>query len=513
MLPVRLLSVLAVASVIAVLSSPIIADVERASAHGHASAVFRGKVTVDGSPASAGVLVSIESEFGSVIATGLTGDADLPADKYSITVPDSDAPHEDSVVTVTVDDFADVESVDVRYVYFGATATADIAAFTTPRTPLPDPGVGQAFIETPQFVNISPQATGTDGNGNPVRVIGGTVRMDGVGETVAVPVVLFGSTLESLDDPVSGITIRRVDGDILIRIPFKDQNGDETIRVLVDAAHLSGKGFSADGEIIGLRIDAPTRSRDFTEFDERVGVGSVKVLGNINAFPGDSLLEMNIVRDPSSDYIERLTSALADRDEEAASTAFTVEFQKTGLDPTLEDITLRLTVGKAWFDDQAGNSVVVVRLADDGTVQFFPYVPQDPGADPLRFDLESPDGLSAFIIIAVKEASDTTPTSTPTAIPVITATVLASPPTGTEVPRTPTQKPAQPTSTSQSATTVVLTERASTPVSTQQPGPTQTSEIEEGGGSCSANSDGTISAGHIALIVSPLALIAIRRRR
>ena len=99
-----------------------------------------------------------------------------------------------------------------------------------------------------------------------------------------------------------------------------------------------------------------------------------------------------------------------------------------------------------------------------------------------------------------------TPTLTPTPVPPTSTPV---PPTATPVPPTATLVPPSPTATT------VPTATATSSAPTAGPIATATEPADEGGGGCSGGSNGTLSsnAGSLLLLVAPLGVIALLRRR
>jgi hypothetical protein len=476
---------------------------------------FQGQVTVDGELAPLNTQVELQSASGSTLGVAFTGNGGQQPGNYSLTVGGSYAPVTGSIVRLTVSGFAFATTVAVKYIP-GATVTADIAAFTTVPEELPEPGEGQAFVAVPQFVSISPSATATDSQGAAVQVIGGTLRLPVVGGSVSVPAVLAaGRTLETLDDPVTGITVRRTGNVMLIRIPFRDAEGSDTIRVLVETEDLAGTGFAATAQVVNMGVDLPTRTRDFSSFNPNVGVGAVKVLGNLSSFPSDAFMEMSLLPEPAQAELSRLVDAL-EADEEISDIAFAVEFLKEGLDDALEDVTLRFDIGKAWYDNHSHERTVVVRLADDGTVQVFDCTPVDPEADPVVFELNSPEGLSTFVITAVRKAQEPTPTApplptaTPTTPPAMTHTPL--PTAGAARATATATPPPEPRPTDGPGPTPSPTVPPTPPSTATQPPPTAVPAVSRGG-SCNASNDGKFAAGNLALLAAPLVVLALRRRR
>jgi hypothetical protein len=471
-----------------------------AYAQGYSSVVFSGVVTLDGSPAPDGTEVEVRSaavNFGGGVTSG---------GAYQFELAESSLPARGSIVSLDAPGLY-ATPVDVR-VIFGATVTADLEGFSEPPSALPDPGDGEAFISVPRFVNISPQATAVDATGFGVTVIGGTVRISEVGGQVSVPVVMFGGTLEDLDDPVTGLTIRRVGADMVIRMPFRDKDGADTVRVIATTAGLSGAGYSAVGTVKTMSIDLPTRSRDFSEQKPKVGVGSVKLLGDVESFPSNGYIAMSLLYTPDSEADARMRQALLERGEEPSDLGFAVKFDTEVFSDALDFALLQMSLGKAWYDAQEPESVVVVRLADDGTEQVWDFVPQDTEADPVLYELRSPEGLSTFVITAVRKAQEATPSPTPS------PTATTKPPTATPTAVTPTPTAAPPVPTSgasvEPTVTPVATPTATAPAVEPTSQPTAT-PAESGGGSCNAPVDGRASAGQIALLASPLLLLVSRR--
>ncbi|NQW19139.1 MAG: hypothetical protein HQ477_00215 [Chloroflexi bacterium] len=399
-----------------------------------------------------------------------------------------------------------------------------------------------ASIVVPERVSISAGSDARDRWNALIEVRGGVVAIGSPGELITVPVaVASGWWLDSLTDPTSGITIVRGDNETVLRIPIRDAGGNDTIRVLVNTSDFIGDGWQATATINSMSIDLPTRSRDFTDVDAEVGVASVKILGAITGFPSGSSMDMSIAKVADADVLNTVSGLAAAGDLEIADIAYVVGLAKTKLDGVLGEMTLRLTVGKPWVDKHGLENVRVVRISDEGTVQTFNWVAVDPDVDPIQFNLVSPDGLSKFVIEALRKAQATpTPTLVPTEVP--TATTV--PPTPTLVPTvSPTATTVPPTLIAVSATSVhtatTVPASASPPISTAPSTATSTvsptntvvvptnalptaelsstdaEEITEvaSGSSCNAAIPSrSTGIGQIAFLLFPIGLIAYKNR-
>ena len=429
-----------------------------------------------------------------------------------------------------------------------------------------DDGDHIATITVPESVSITAGSDARDRYDAPLEVRGGAIEIAGPGDAISVPVVVPGGwVLESLTDTTTGITIVRNANGALLRIPIRDADGNDTIRVLVNTTDYIGDGWQATATILSMSIDLPTRSRDFTEVDSEVGVASVKILGEITGFPGNSVMEMSIAKSAQAADLATVEGLANATGLEVADVAYVVGLDKTNLDRVLGEMTLRLTVGKTWIDRFGLENIRVVRLADDGSTQVFEWLPVDPEADPAQFNLVSPDGLSKFVIEALRKIQ-ATPTPTPSPTPTVTPTFTPSPtPTSTPTPAPtatpePTAMPAptaaiEPMATPRPTLTAVATPASSatgasaasatptatvpppppptpaptptrvpsnTPVSTNTPVPPTPTDVtganaesaEEvvNGSSCNATAPtGNIGLGQLAFLLFPVGLIVYSR--
>ncbi|NQW17814.1 MAG: hypothetical protein HQ478_10055 [Chloroflexi bacterium] len=408
-------------------------------------------------------------------------------------------------------------------------------------TPTPLPEV-VAKIDVPTKVNIGTEGTATDTNGNVAQITGGTLEIGDPGKLVSLPIALpEGAILAELNDIDNGVSVAPLEGGgSRVRIAIRDAAGNDTIRILVDTTEIKGTGSAAEAEVVAMSIDLPTRTRDLGGLDSKVGTASVKVLGEIKTFPSGASMNMSIHKDVSTEDLTKVEKAVVTPGFELADTAWAAEFVKENLDDVLGEITLKLKIGKPWVDEFGFENIKIVRIADDGTVQVFDFLPTDLTTDPIAFDLISPSGLSKFVIEALKKIKKPTPTPTATPVPVPTATATPTP-TPSATPLAPTPKPVPaatvappspalisantPTATPPPAATPTATSipPTSTPTASPVPAPTPAPTIvpatpdsadtpvpAPSGGICSGT-DGTVSAGQLGLLALPIGLFFFRK--
>jgi hypothetical protein len=246
-----------------------------------------------------------------------------------------------------------------------------------------------------------------------------------------------------------------------------------------------GTGDAVTGTVTAIDIDLPTRSADLSSVDSRVGTASVKVLGSLKSFPGQSGMTMSISKQADAEALSAFAEHAATLGLDIDDIAFATGFDKSGLDDAIDAITLRLAVGRAWVDEIGVANVRVFRRADDGTVEALDAPIEDTSAADIQFNASSPNGLSTFVIAAVKAAA-ATPTPTATVVPVATAT--ATPVPIVELP-TPTPGQVTPGST---ATATLPTAAVATPTPDAIATPTPTATVASAAGEGGGNSAGLL---------------------
>ncbi len=362
-----------------------------------------------------------------------------------------------------------------------------------------------ARVDIPSELLLSTEGTGFDIFDVTVRSTGGPVVFTSVGESVTLPIpVTSGRGLLEYTDTGSGTTVKPIPGGHLVRIPIKDAGGSDTIRLLLTVQGLVGTGDAVTGTVTAIDIDLPTRSADLSSVDSRVGTASVKVLGSLKSFPGQSGMTMSISKQADAEALSAFAEHAATLGLDIDDIAFATGFDKTGLDDAIDAITLRLTVGRAWVDAVGVANVRVFRRADDGTVQSLDAPIEDTSAADIQFNASSPNGLSTFVIAAVKAAA-ATPTPTVTAIPVATATMTSGPTVGLPIPTIGGVTPGS-TATATPPTVAVATptsEAIATPTATVAP------TAGEGGG----NSAGLLVGGAAVVIAVAAAMFVVLKKR
>lgn len=339
-----------------------------------------------------------------------------------------------------------------------------------------------AQIDIPETLMMSDQGTGLDSFDAPVFSSGGPIQITTVGEPIVLPIgVRSGRHLLEYTDTATSITVTPVEGGMRLRVPIRDSDGNDTIRIIAVVPRFDGTGDSVSGIAQSIEIDLPTASIDLSSLDPRVGTASVKVLGTLSSFPGASRMTMTLGKGPGDEAAVAIESAAVRLGFAVEDIGFAVQFDKVGLDESIDTITLLLQVGRAWVTSTGPDSVRVFRVADDGSTGVVEAVMSDPVADPVLFTVTSPDGLSTFAIAAVRHL---VATPTPTAAPTPTRPPMPTPsPTPTLVP-TPTAA-AVPSPTAEPTATPAVVPALPTPTPT-------------GGGGCNASAPGTAGGAGLA---------------
>ena len=310
-----------------------------------------------------------------------------------------------------------------------------------------------AVVEIPAELWLTADGEGFDYLDTPVFSSSGPIAFTTVGAPVRLPIpVVEGRGLLEYTDFDTGTTVRPIPTGHLIRIPIKDASGSDTIRILLTVEGLVGTGDAVQGTVRAIEIDLPARAIDLSSADARVGTASVKVLGSLTAFPGQSTMTMTIAKEPEPGTRNAFDAAAAAMGLRIEEIAFTALFTKTGLDPAIDAITLQMSLERPWVDAVGLDNVRVFRQADDGAVEVLNARVEDPSAaEKVQWNAQSPNGLSSFIIAAVSVAPTPTPsptaTPTPTPAPTATPTAIVTPTAGASPTpsRTPTsQQPPTP---------------------------------------------------------------------
>ena len=506
--------------------------------------IIRGFVTINGEPAPEETQVRISLEGGGQIASTLTGFVGLSPNEFMVEV-ESDPAYENQTIVVTLPGVKNTGSVKATF-ELNTVIVVNVDVVVMEPTPTPTPRPGVALVEIPSSVTLSPEGVGVDSEGEPVGTQGGDVILTEPGQPIAMPIeVPSGRTLEEFKDPVTGLTVRAVEEGYLVRIPIRDADGNDQIRVLATTGPLSGTGLSVEGTVISMGIDLPTLKADLSALDTRVGVASVKVIAEVVRFPADASLELWLSKDLDEQLAASLASVLLKEGLEIDDIPFAVNFDERNLEEALGELTLRLGVGQGWVNSFPVANIVGFHVSDDGTAEIIDAPPLDLNADPVIFTLISPGGLSGFGLAALRKAKQLaatqtavaaqtqvptatstplppTPTAAPTIAPTAIPTAIPAPPVVAPVASpgvagpSPVAAPAEsprPVAAPIAPATAEPVATTAPPVVTAPPAPTaEPDESSVGGGACSLPTPGTnrVDLGMAALLVG---LIALRVRR
>lgn len=365
-----------------------------------------------------------------------------------------------------------------------------------------------AQIDIPETLEMSDHGTGQDAHFVWVTSPGGPIQMTTVGEPVILPVPVHnGVELVTYTDTGTGITVSEVEGGFRLRIPIKDSQGNDTIRIIAVVPEFVGTGDTTVGIAQSIEIDLPTASLDLSSVDANVGTASVKVLGTLSSVPGASGMTMTLQKAPAAEPAASINKAASSLGLAVDDIGFAVQFDKVNLSAAIDTITLRLQVGSAWVSNVGAGNVRIFRVADDGTTGFVDAVVADPNADPVQFNVTSPEGLSTFAIAAVSQLPPTpTPTPSPTPAPTSTPTPTLAPTATLALSAT-----LAPTATAEPTAPPTPTPTA-TPIVVQQGTP---SDDDGSAGGCNRSSSATArrqGLGDLALVGVVLGGLAGRRR-
>ena len=400
---------------------------------------FTGLVTINGKPAPEETLVRITLEDGGQLGSTLTGFSGLKPNEYSLEIK-SDPAYAGKKVLLTLPRVANSEPVVAAFEP-NTIIVAHVAVFSVAptATPTPEPG-GVAIVSIPAAILLSAEGAGVDSDGAVVRTTGDLVHLTEPGQSIVMPIAVpEGRVLQEFEDPVSGLTVRKVEEGYLVRAPIRDAEGNDQIRVLVVTSELAGTGSTAEGLVISMGIDLPTLQADLSSLDPKVGVASVKVTGDLVAFPSDASLEQWVRKSLDEQTSAAVSSALRQLGLEIDDVPFSITFDERNLGGALATVTLRVGVGRAWVNSFAVANIRGFHVSDDGSAEIIDATPIDLNADPVVFTLVSPTGLSGFGLAALRKAQQAAATKTAVAL-------QASPPTQTPLPTetataVPTRRP------------------------------------------------------------------------
>lgn len=244
----------------------------------------------------------------------------------------------------------------------------------------------------------------------------------------------------------AGVSITTVGGRSRITVnttKITENNGVQVIvkgdRIIIERPGLlmtvlTGDITETNGVASGFIKSVTAEMEPVTGTIEGVGNVTGKISLSLRGVPADA--EVNVTYAPSLTQAAQSALALiaADEDEGIDAVACVMYVNKTGIanGEDILDATIRISVPSAWVTGHGGAGALrIAHIADDGTVTFLET--KQAGTDEngnLIFTAESPDGLSAFALLALGEAT-------------VSATETTAP-AGTEAPpetTTPQQTP------------------------------------------------------------------------
>ena len=469
----------------------ILSSTGTAAAQGELT-VFTGLVTVFGSPAPSGTVVQFSLEDGTFLGETTTGKSGAASDRYTFAI----LSNPDYVDQMVLPNLPGVPYTKAGQPVFEAHAVIeiDISGLSTPPPPS-----NVALVNVPGVAVLSLNGSGIDNYGNEVISTAGPIPAFSLGQRIELPIpVALGATLEEFSDGNGGVTIQRVDGLARVRIAVRDEEGNDTIRVLAFTENLTGNGTGVGGVVVKMGIDLPTKSVDLSAEDADVGTASVKVIADITSFPSKASMTMSVFKDWDADAIARISQKALAAGFEIDDLGFGVDFDKQNLDEVLGPVTLTLSLGEAWVDTYGAANIQVFRNADDGTTQILALNQGQTKDGVVPFTLVSPDGLSGFGIAALKKAQDPTPTPEPTPTSAPTSTPVAV---------------SQPTAVPEPTSAVVVTSSPNpTPVPTiQSVGENQGEEPSGGGCSAPPRGGGKVDLSLLAILMGMVGMMVVRR--
>ena len=255
--------------------------------------------------------------------------------------------------------------------------------------------------------SVSTEATGVDDRGLVVKATGEKLKLkkETGRNRIELPLELAeGRTLESFDDPGSGVTVEKTAaGKIVVNIPVKDEAGEIQMTLKATVNQLSGTGTSITGNVEKLELETPSKQVDLSADDSRVGAVKVSLSAELGELPDQATIQVQVAKQPDAEVQAGFERLAAEVGTEVRNVAFAVEVIHQNLDQVVETATLRMTVGRAWVDEFGLDTVRGFRSSDAGDTEiletrFMGFEGQD-----ALFELISPNGLSVIALIALSE--------------------------------------------------------------------------------------------------------------
>ncbi len=317
----------------------------------------------------------------------------------------------------------------------GNTSTEATDSFTYVR---PSSGGGGAAPVPPSdtqkedILATSPDATGTDTDGNELNVTGGDITVTTDEETlnVNIPVALDeGATLDSFTDP-NGVTFK--DNTLVIpsqsaetgsyRFQIVDEEKALQSALTIKTGDATGTGTTAVAEVLSINAYAEFTTKDFTSEDSSLGEVASTVTLDLNTLPVDAEVKITTSLESDTEAQSAFQLAATAAGMGNFATAYVINITKTNLenDTDIQSANIIMKVGTGWVETHGGVDEIKIYRFDPESGEQQILETQCLGYDEQGraiFEGVSPDGLSVFGLIGKVTESVNIVVSPPAATP------------------------------------------------------------------------------------------------
>jgi|GEM_PF-5321569 len=221
-------------------------------------------------------------------------------------------------------------------------------------------------------------------------------------------VVAVGKKLELFTDPESGVKVEKN----VITIPIKDPKAVTALVLEAKVKEVVGTGTSAKAEVTEIKLKASEQKVDLTAAKPEVGKVSTSFDLGLKEIPKGASVKIEVKSAPTAADDKAITQAASGAGTKVTKVAYVMEVTKTNIPAAIQgEAKVTMKVSKKWADDQGGAAKVrIIRVADDGTPQILATKVLGVDADGnLIFEGTSPQGLSAFGLVALETPPEVTP--------------------------------------------------------------------------------------------------------
>lgn len=182
------------------------------------------------------------------------------------------------------------------------------------------------------------------------------------------------------------------------------------INVTITTDGLTNTSGMYSGNVTGVNLSSDPLTSDI---GGNVGNASFSFNASMPRYNPDAVIETSLYEKPSDHAATQFSLTASKNGLNIDSTAYSVYITKTNLtaNDTISNAVLRFTAGEAWVNANGGKDAIrVIREADNGTCQFLEttYIGTD-GKGNMIFEAISPDGFSAFAMVAVSAVPSPAP--------------------------------------------------------------------------------------------------------